>query len=147
MEELLELRTAVEEHRYDDALQLINEMEEMAKEDKINKIGSFVVILLVHLIKQAAEDRTTRSWQRSIRNAVLGIRDTNSRYKAKGTYLTISELRAIIAERFPRALRDAADEAFEAQYTAKQLAAMIDAEAIKAQALDYILNGLPESED
>jgi hypothetical protein len=147
MEELLELRAAVEQHRYNDALYIIADMEEMAREDKINKIGSFLHVLLVHLIKRAAERHTTRSWERSIRNAVLGIHDTNTRRKAAGAYLSAAELRELVEQRYLRALRDAADEAFAGTHTAKQLAAMISAEAIKAEALDYILNGLPESED
>jgi len=52
MEELLELRRHILEQRYEDALDLISEMEEMSREDKINKIYSYGVILLLHLIKQ-----------------------------------------------------------------------------------------------
>ena len=47
----------------------VEEMEEMAKDDKINKIYSFTVIMLLHLIKKHAEKRTTRSWEYSIWNA------------------------------------------------------------------------------
>ena len=62
MDELLELRTHIEQGRYAEALTLIGEMEEMSRDDKINKIESFLHILLLHLIKQAVEQRTTRSW-------------------------------------------------------------------------------------
>jgi hypothetical protein len=147
MEELLELRTALEEHRYNDALLLINEMEEMAREDKINKIGSYAVIILLHLIKQHAESRTTRSWQNSIWNAFNGIRKTNKRRSAGGFYLHEQEFREILDESYEEALRRASEEALEGMCTPKQLAAKIDAEAIKAQALDYIVNGIPESEE
>lgn len=44
MEELFELRTAIEEHRYSDALRLIDEMEEMSRDEKINKVDSYVII-------------------------------------------------------------------------------------------------------
>ncbi len=66
MEELTMLRQYIEGHNYQEALLLIEEMEEMSKEDKLNKIYSYGVILLLHLIKQAAEKRTTRSWDFSI---------------------------------------------------------------------------------
>jgi len=66
MEELFELRTAIEEQRYADALILLGEMEKMNKDDKLNKIDSFAIILLLHLIKRQAEQRTTRSWDLSI---------------------------------------------------------------------------------
>jgi hypothetical protein len=147
MEELLELRAAVEQHRYNDALYIIADMEEMAREDKINKIRSFIVVLLEHLIKQHAEQRTTPSWERSILYALDGINDTNTRRSAGGTYMNREEIIAALDEKIPPALRYAAKEAFAGTHTAKQLAAMISAEAIKAEALDYILNGLPESED
>jgi len=39
MEELFELRTYIEGGRYADALVLLGEMEEMSREDKINKIA------------------------------------------------------------------------------------------------------------
>lgn len=61
MDELLQLRSYLEQHQYEDALLLVEEMEEMSRADKINKIYSFTKILLLHLIKQAAEQRTTRS--------------------------------------------------------------------------------------
>ena len=62
MEELHELRTYIEQGHYDDALNLIGEMEEMSKDDKINRRLSYFLILQMHLIKQQAENRTTRSW-------------------------------------------------------------------------------------
>ena len=51
MEELFELKAYIEQGQYAEALQLIEEMEEMSKDDKINKIYSLAVVLLLHLIK------------------------------------------------------------------------------------------------
>ena len=53
----------------------------MSRDDKINKIKSFLKTLLLHLIKQDAEQRTTSSWDVSIENAVSQIRDTNKNQK------------------------------------------------------------------
>jgi len=69
MEELFELKAYIERGWYAEALQLIEEMEAMSKDDKINKIYSSTVVLLLHLIKKYAERRTTRSWEYSIWNA------------------------------------------------------------------------------
>lgn len=77
MEELLEIRALLLANRVTDALQLVEEMTEMSKDDKLNKIFSFGVILLIHLIKQAAEGRSTRFWETSILNAVKQIQRTN----------------------------------------------------------------------
>jgi Domain of unknown function DUF29 len=147
MEEILELRRSVEEGRYNDALTLIGEMEEMAKEDKINKIGSYIVILLIHLIKQHAERHTTRSWTISVENAIDAIHETNGRRKANGMYMNQEQFREAIDQKFQSALKRASLEAFGGAYTAKHLATLLNADAVKAQALEYILNGYPESED
>ena len=61
MEEILELRQHLEAHRYEEAMMLVEEMDEMAKDDKITHISSFAEIILIHLIKQSVERRTTRS--------------------------------------------------------------------------------------
>ena len=138
MEELLTLRQYIQEQHYDKALELIGEMEEMSKEDKLNKIYSYAVILLLHLIKQAAEQRTTRSWDFSIYNATKEIRRVNKRRKVGGCYATEAELKEILADAFDTAIKKAALEAFEGQYTETEIAAKIDANSILATALDDI---------
>lgn len=134
MEEILELRACLEQHRYADALTLVAEMEEMSKEDKINKVGSFIKIMLIHLIKRAAEQRTTRSWDTSINNAVYDIRRTNRRRKAGGFYITGDDVHELIAEAYPYALSYAALEAFEGRYDADDLEALFDAVAVREEA-------------
>ncbi len=144
MEELMELKTYIEQKDYAAALQLIGEMEEMSRDDKINKTVSFLEILLIHLIKQAAENRTSRSWELSIANAVGHIQQTNKRRKAGGLYLTEDDLRDAINEAYPMALRRAAAEAFEGIFTAKELAAKIHVAEIKEKTLEMILHDLPQ---
>ncbi len=138
MEELAELRTAIEEHRYSDALNILGELEEMSREDKINKIQSFAVILLLHLIKQQAEQRSTRSWEFSIFNSIFEIQKVNKRRKAGGYYLNPNELREIVTEVYPVALKKAALETFEGQYTTAQLAAKVDRDIIESKAIEFI---------
>lgn len=138
MEELLELRTCIEQQRYQEALLLIGEMEEMSKEDKINKIHNFMVILLLHLIKQQVEKRSTRSWELSILTAVKNIQRINKRRKAGGHYLTLAELQEVIAEEYPLALKAAALETFEGQYTDEQLSKQVSQAEIEQQALEMI---------
>jgi hypothetical protein len=138
MEELFELRTAIEQHRYNDALIFLGEMEEMSKEDKIHKIRSYAIILLIHLIKQQAEQRTTRSWDCSIANAIEEIQSVNKRRKSGGYYFIQDELNEVIAQAYPAALRKAALEAFEGQYTTKQLDEKVDRVMIQESALNQI---------
>jgi hypothetical protein len=139
MEELLELKGFLLSGNISDALLLVEEMTEMSKDDKLNKISSFAKILLLHLIKRQAEGHTTRSWDASIENAVYEIQKTNRRRKAGGSYLTKEELREAISDAYRVALSGAAAEAFGGCYTVIQLAAMVDREAIINQAIALIL--------
>ena len=110
----------------------------MSKDDKLNKIYSFAKILLLHLIKQRAENRTTRSWNLSIKNSVREIQRTNQRRKAKGSYCEPSELRETIADAYDIALDLAAAEAFEGRYEAEKLGAMVDRDRIIQEAIDLV---------
>ena len=143
MEELFQLREYVEKGNYGAALNLIGELEEMSKDDKINKIFSLAEILLIHLIKQDAEKRTTRSWNASIRNSVYRINYVNKRKKAGGYYLSKEELEQIVAEAFPTALLRASLEAFEGQYDEIELGAKIDEAQIKSEGIKLILDFQP----
>jgi len=142
MEELLELRKCVEEQRYPDALLLIGELEEMSREDKVNKIYSYAVILLLHLIKQEAEHRSTRSWEFSICNSVDQIAITNRRRKAGGVYVPPEELGELLREAYPLALKRAAMEAFEGQFTEVQLEDKVDQEHVRQKAFRLIQEAL-----
>ncbi|MBD1213471.1 MAG: DUF29 family protein [Dolichospermum circinale Clear-D4] len=139
MEELLELKNLLISGNIADALLLVEEMTEMSKDDKLNKIISFGIILLLHLIKQQAEKRTTRSWEISIRNSVRQIQRTNKRRKANGNYLTETELQEALKDAYQSALDQASLEAFEGRYEADEIATMIDRNTIINQAFTLIL--------
>ncbi|HLO89305.1 MAG TPA: DUF29 family protein [Nostocaceae cyanobacterium] len=138
MEELLDLRQLLEQGKINEALLLVDELEEMSLSDKINKIDSYGVILLVHLIKRKAENRSTRSWEVSIENAVREINKINKRRKSGGVYLNSTELQEILEQGYQVALKRAALEAFEGRYEAEELAAMVKEEEIINQALELI---------
>jgi Domain of unknown function DUF29 len=138
MEELITLRKYIEEKDYTKALELVGELEEMSKEDKLNKIYSYAVILLVHLIKQQAEKRTTRSWDVSINNSVREIKRSNRRRKSGGYYASEDELIETIDEAFEAAIERAALEAFEGRHDRDELNQMIDSDKVKKTALTLI---------
>jgi CRISPR/Cas system CSM-associated protein Csm2 small subunit len=139
MEELSVLRQYIEQGRYSDALLFIDELEEMSKEDKLNKIFSYALILLIHLIKKHAEQRTTRSWDFSIDHAVLQIKRTNRRRKAGGVYASPEELKEVLEEAFDLALKKAALEAFEGGLDEAELAQKVDKKAIVEEALAELI--------
>ncbi|MEH2085276.1 DUF29 family protein [Nostoc sp.] len=138
MEELLELRQFLEQGKIHEALLLVDELEEMSLSDKINKIDSYGVILLIHLIKQMAEKRSTRSWDVSIENTVREINKINKRRKSGDFYLNQAELIDILEQGYQVALKRAALEAFEGRYEAQELAAIVDQQETLAEALKLI---------
>ncbi|MGI2908391.1 DUF29 family protein [Tolypothrix sp. VBCCA 56010] len=139
MEELLELKELLHQGKVAEALIIVEELEEMSKIDKLNKIFSYAIILLLHLIKKIAEKRTTKSWETSIFNSVKQIQRSNQRRKAKGTYLTEEELLETIHDAYESALREAAIQAFEGSYEAEEISEMVDREEIIKTAIDLIL--------
>ena len=139
MEELLELKNLLLAGNVPDALILVEEMTEMSKDDKINKIFSFSIIVLLHLIKQQAEKRSTRLWETSISNSVRQIQRINQRRKTGGNYLTSEELKETLDDAYSSALRQGALEAFEGIYKPEEIEAMIDKNKIINQALELIL--------
>lgn len=140
MNELQELREKIEQQDYQGALLIVNELEEMSVDDKLNKIYSYVVILLIHLIKQEAEQRTTSSWNRSIYNSVKYINKTNKRRRAGGYYASNDMLQEIIDEAYEHALTEASYEAFEGKMNPKELEEKINPDRIKQEALAQIKN-------
>jgi len=138
MEELQDLREHIEQGRYAAALTLIGEMEEMSRDDKIQKIESFLQVLLVHLIKQQAEGRTTRSWDVSIHNAADAIRRVNKRRRACGWHLSDTELAEAVDEILPSSLRQASLEAFEGRYDDAELAGMFDETTVRDAAIAQV---------
>jgi len=139
MEELFELRTHIEKGRYAEALVLLGEMEEMSREDKINKIESFLDILLIHLIKQHAEKRTSRSWNASVYNALRQIEKKKKKRKSGGYYLNADELNTSVEESYRASLKYASVEAFGGAFDETELARMVDEPQIKKEALELIL--------
>jgi hypothetical protein len=108
MEELWELRRYVQTGDVEAALALLDEMEEMSRDDKITRIRSYMKVLLTHLIKQSVERRSTRSWDVSICNALDEIVTRNKRRKAGSWYLSSEELAEALREAYAPALEWAA---------------------------------------
>ena len=139
MEELSQLKDYVKSGNYTDALLLIDELDEMSLSDKINKMFSFSIILLMHLTKQQAEKKTTPSWDASIAEYLAQIKRSNKRYKTKGFYANKETIKNILEDAIPIAIKKAALEVFEGKYSAKELENLIDRKQIIEKALTLII--------
>ncbi len=82
-QELIELRASILEGRYEDALDIVDELEEMSKKSILRNIVSFLIRLMVHLIKNQLEQRLTNSWIASISNSVIEIQSLNLKDNGK----------------------------------------------------------------
>ncbi len=143
MEELLELKALLLKGDIKGSLAIVEDLEDMSKNGIISTIRSYAVILLLHLIKQQAENRTTRSWDVSIRNSVREIQRQNKRRKAAGYYLSDEELTDTLNDAYLNALDAASLEVEAACYQSEQLEAIIDKNKLISDAFLLIKNVSP----
>ncbi len=135
MEELLMLKDLLLRGDVPAALAVVEELEEMSRDDKISTIGSYAIILLLHLIKQQVENRSTASWEVSIRNSIRAIQKKNKRRKAGGYYLTPEELRIALKEAYPDAIDRASLEVEEGRYLPEELEQLVNREDLLDRAM------------
>ncbi len=83
-QELIDLRTSILEERYGDALAIVDELEGMSKQAILRNIQSYLIILLIHLIKNQVEQRLTGAWATSIRHAIREIKKLNIKDNKNG---------------------------------------------------------------
>ena len=143
MEELLELKALLLKGDIKGSLAIVEDLEDMSKNGIISTIRSYAVILLLHLIKQQAENRTTRSWDVSIRNSVREIQRQNKRRKAAGYYLSDQELTDTLNDAYLNALDAASLEVELGRYQSEQLEAIIDKNKLISDAFLLIKNVSP----
>ena len=139
MEELFELKDLLLKGDISGAIAIVEDLEEMSKNDIINAVRSYAVILLLHLIKQQAENRTTRSWEVSIRNSVRETQRRNKRRKAAGYYLASEELVETLGEAYLNAIDEASLEVEEGRYESEELEQLVNKEEILNRALALVL--------
>lgn len=111
MEEIIELKQSIISRDWEQSLEIIEELEAMGRQDKINNLHSFLVVLLVHLIKIQVEKRVTKSWRNSIINSLLEIQKRNHLGK-KSHYIKQDNWTESFDEALPRALIKASQEIF-----------------------------------
>ena len=139
MEELLTLKDLLLKGNVPAALVIVEELEEMSRDDKISTIGNYAIILLLHLIKQQVENRSTASGEVSIRNSIRAIQKKNKRRKAGGYYLTPEELHIALEEAYPDAIDRATLEIEEGRYLPEELEQIVNREEILNRAMVLIL--------
>ena len=125
-QELIDLRASILERRYDDALAIIDELEGMSKQATLRSIESFLVRLLVHLIKNNIEQRLTNSWIASISDSIVQISKLNIKDNKISYYIKSDDWQSYLEEAVERAIRPASVEVLEGQLKPKQVAERIN---------------------
>ncbi len=128
VDEYQQLSDLIVAGKYPEALALLAELDVMGRKQEVRRIRSFMRILLTHLIKRAAERRTTRSWDDSIEEAVETIRED-------GDFLAREERDDLLRSAWTWSVRKAASEVEGGKYTARELERVVDRDAILAEAL------------
>lgn len=129
MEEIVELKQLIINREWEKSLVLIEELEAMVKQDKINHLQSCLVILIVQLIKIQIEERVTKNWRDSIVESLLEIQKYNQ-FGKKSYYLQQNDWLDSFQEAFPRALIKTSQETFSG-IDLKDLTASIDRDILE----------------
>ncbi len=138
MEELTELKNLLLLGNVKEALSLVDELEEMSLSDIISEIQSYMIVLLIHLIKQKVEGRTTNSWDVSISNSIRAIKRKNKRRKSGGYYLSTLQMHEAIEEIYLDAVSQASLEVKQGIYNPKELEQHLDKVKIVECAISLI---------
>jgi hypothetical protein len=125
-QELIDLRTSILEGRYADALAIVDELEGMSKQAILRNIESFLVRMLVQLIKNQIEQRLTNSWVASISDSLRQIQKLNLKENKTSYYIKQDEWEPFLDEAIEAAIRPATVEVMDGVYNSFQLSELVD---------------------
>lgn len=126
VQELVDLRASILQGRYADALALIDELEGMSRQAILRNVESFLVRLLIHLIKNQVEQRLNNSWAASIRGSIVGIKKLNLQDNKTAYYINSDKWQSMLEEAIELAIGDASVEVMDGAYSPFQLAEIVD---------------------
>ena len=136
MEEIIELKQSIISQDWEKSLAIIEELEAMGRQYKINNLQSLLVILLINLIKIQVEQRVTKSWRNSIINSLLEIQKRNHLCE-KSHYIKQNNWTESFDEALPRDLIKASQEIFNG-IDLDDLIDSLDREMLKEKSFELI---------
>ena len=139
VQELRDLRNCILEGRNEDALFIVDELEGMSKQATLRNIGSFLMILLIYLIKNQVEQRLTNSWAAAIANSIRGIKKLNLKDNKTSYYINDSEWESFLEDELEAAIREASREVLEGKLSRAQLNLRVERDQIIAIATGLLL--------
>ncbi len=139
VQELIDLKNCILEGRNEDALAIVDELEGMSKQATLRNIGSFLMILLINLIKNQVEQRLTNSLAASIANSIRGIKKLNLKDNKTSYYINDSEWESFLEDELEAAIREACREVLQGKLSRTQLNQRVDREQIMTIATGLLL--------
>lgn len=137
-QELTDLRVSIVEGRYSDAIAIIDDLEEMSKKAILRNIMSFLIRLMIHLIKNQIESRLTNSWIASISDSVIEIQDLNLKDNKKSFYIQFNEWRPYLEEAIERAIRPASVEVMDGKLKPARVSEQINRNKLIEITLEFL---------
>ncbi len=126
VQELSDLRQSIVEGRCQDALDIVDELEGMGKQAILRNIESFLVRLLIHLIKNQMEKRLTNSWAASISDSIIQIKKLNLKDNKKSYYIRQDEWLPYLEEAIEISIRPASIELLSGSLKPAQISRQIN---------------------
>jgi len=136
--ELIDLRTSILSGRYEDALAIVDELEWMTKKSILRNIRSYVIRMLIHLIKNQVEQRLTNSWAVSVRDSIMEIQDLNLMDNKKSHYVKADAWEELLELGFDAAIYIASLEVGNGEYKPVQLLELADKAEIMRTANKFL---------
>jgi predicted house-cleaning noncanonical NTP pyrophosphatase (MazG superfamily) len=125
-QELIDLRNSILEGRYADALAIVDELDWMSKKATLRNIKSFLLRMLIHLIKNQIEQRLTNSWAAAIRDSIIEIQDLNLQENKTSHYIKQDEWEQMLTKTLEAAIRTASVEVMNGKLSPFQLLELVD---------------------
>jgi len=129
-QELIDLRNSILEERYVDALVIVDELDWMSRKATVRNIKSFLLRILIHLIKNQVERRLTNSWVASISDSLLQIQDLNLQDNKNSYYVKSGEWEPMLIDALAAAIRPASVEVLNGRFRPTHLSELIDKKQI-----------------
>ena len=149
-QELIDLRVSILEGRYEDALVIVDELEGMSKQAILRNIESFLVRLMIHLIKNQIEQRLTNSWVASISDSIRQIKKLNLKDNKTSYYINLDEWQSFLEEAIEAAINPASVEVLNGGLKPDKLSNRLDriqltliAQKLIALTYEYSAKDLP----
>ncbi len=125
-QELIDLRNSIIEGRYTEALEILDELDWMSKKAILRNIKSYLVRMLIHLIKNQVEQRLTSSCVASISDSLIQIQDLNLQDNKTSHYVKPDEWEPMLIDALAAAIRPASVEVLNGRVKPSQLSEMVD---------------------